>query len=216
MSKRERISEAVVKRLPRYYHYLKELEREGISKVSSNIISGMLNITASQVRQDFSNFGEFGQQGYGYNIMELRAEIGHILGVDDKRRLIVVGAGHLGHALLQNFDFDQGGFLFDTAFDVSPAVIGTTVNGVTIRGMDELDAYCTANHPSVAVLTVPKCVAQEVADRLIALGVQGIWNFTNVELSGDVFFENVHFADSLLTLSYRITKHFSPGVKEPK
>ena len=148
--------------------------------------------------------------------MELRAEIGHILGVDDKRRLIVVGAGHLGHALLQNFDFDQGGFLFDTAFDVSSAVIGTTVNGVTIRGMDELDAYCTANHPSVAVLTVPKCVAQEVADRLIALGVQGIWNFTNVELSGDVFFENVHFADSLLTLSYRITKHFSPGVKEPK
>ena len=182
----------------------------------SLLLGSKMDITASQIRQDLSCFGEFGQQGYGYNIMELRAEIGHILGVDDKRRLIVVGAGHLGHALLQNFDFDQGGFLFDTAFDVSPAVIGTTVNGVTIRGMDELDAYCTANHPSVAVLTVPKCVAQEVADRLIALGVQGIWNFTNVELSGNVFFENVHFADSLLTLSYRITKHFSPGVKEPK
>ena len=185
-------------------------------KISAGSLGKRMGITASQIRQDLSCFGEFGQQGYGYNIMELRAEIGHILGVDDKRRLVVVGAGHLGHALLQNFDFDQGGFLFDTAFDVSPAVIGTTVNGVTIRGMDELDAYCTANHPSVAVLTVPKCVAQEVADRLIALGVQGIWNFTNVELSGNVFFENVHFADSLLTLSYRITKHFSPGVKEPK
>ena len=214
--KKEKISDAVIRRLPRYYRYLDELHAKGIVRISSGSLGKRMGVTASQIRQDLSCFGEFGQQGYGYNIMELRAEIGHILGVDDKRRLIVVGAGHLGHALLQNFDFDQGGVLFDTAFDVSPAVIGTTVNGVTIRGMDELDAYCTANHPSVAVLTVPKCVAQEVADRLIALGVQGIWNFTNVELSGNVFFENVHFADSLLTLSYRITKHFSPGVKEPK
>ena len=205
--KKEKISDAVIRRLPRYYRYLDELHAKGIVRISSGSLGKRMGVTASQIRQDLSCFGEFGQQGYGYNIMELRAEIGHILGVDDKRRLIVVGAGHLGHALLQNFD---------AAFDVSPAVIGTTVNGVTIRGMDELDAYCTANHPSVAVLTVPKCVAQEVADRLIALGVQGIWNFTNVELSGDVFFENVHFADSLLTLSYRITKHFSPGVKEPK
>ena len=203
--KKEKISDAVIRRLPRYYRYLDELHTKGIVRISSGSLGKRMGVTASQIRQDLSCFGEFGQQGYGYNIMELRAEIGHILGVDDKRRLIVVGAGHLGHALLQNFDFDQGGFLFDTAFDVSPAVIGTTVN-----------AYCTANHPSVAVLTVPKCVAQEVADRLIALGVQGIWNFTNVELSGNVFFENVHFADSLLTLSYRITKHFSPGVKEPK
>ena len=198
--KKEKISDAVIRRLPRYYRYLDELHAKGIVRISSGSLGKRMGVTASQIRQDLSCFGE----------------IGHILGVDDKRRLIVVGAGHLGHALLQNFDFDQGGFLFDTAFDVSPAVIGTTVNGVTIRGMDELDAYCTANHPSVAVLTVPKCVAQEVADRLIALGVQGIWNFTNVELSGNVFFENVHFADSLLTLSYRITKHFSPGVKEPK
>ena len=196
--KKEKISDAVIRRLPRYYRYLDELHAKGIVRISSGSLGKRMGITASQIRQDLSCFGEFGQQGYGYNIMELRAEIGHILGVDDKRRLIVVGAGHLGHALLQNFDFDQGGFLFDTAFDVSPAVIGTTVNGVTIRGMDELDA------------------AHDLAERLVAAGVKGIWNFTNVELSGNVFFENVHFADSLLTLSYRITKHFSPGVKEPK
>ena len=214
--KKQKISDAVIHRLPRYYRYLDDLYNKGVVRISSHSLGDKMDITASQIRQDLSCFGEFGQQGYGYNVAELRAEIGHILGIDNDHKLIIIGAGHLGHALLQNFDFDQGGFLFDTAFDVSPAVIGTTVNGVTIRGMDELDAYCTANHPSVAVLTVPKCVAQEVADRLIALGVQGIWNFTNVELSGDVFFENVHFADSLLTLSYRITKHFSPGVKEPK
>ena len=214
--KKQKISDAVIHRLPRYYRYLDDLYNKGVVRISSNSLGAKMDITASQIRQDLSCFGEFGQQGYGYNVAELRAEIGHILGIDNDHKLIIIGAGHLGHALLQNFDFDQGGFLFDTAFDVSPAVIGTTVNGVTIRGMDELDAYCTANHPSVAVLTVPKCVAQEVADRLIALGVQGIWNFTNVELSGNVFFENVHFADSLLTLSYRITKHFSPGVKESK
>ena len=214
--KKQKISDAVIHRLPRYYRYLDDLYNKGVVRISSSLLGSKMDITASQIRQDLSCFGEFGQQGYGYNVAELRAEIGHILGIDNGHKLIIVGAGHLGHALLQNFDFKKVGFQIDTAFDVSPAVIGTTVNGVTIRGMDELDAYCTANHPSVAVLTVPKCVAQEVADRLIALGVQGIWNFTNVELSGDVFFENVHFADSLLTLSYRITKHFSPGVKEPK
>ena len=214
--KKQKISDAVIHRLLRYYRYLDDLYNKGVVRISSNSLGAKMDITASQIRQDLSCFGEFGQQGYGYNVAELRSEIGHILGIDKGHRLIVIGVGHLGHALLQNFDFEKVGFRIDSAFDVSPAVIGTTVNGVTIRGMDELDAYCTANHPSVAVLTVPKCVAQEVADRLIALGVQGIWNFTNVELSGNVFFENVHFADSLLTLSYRITKHFSPGVKEPK
>ena len=204
--KKENISDAVIRRLPRYYRYLDELHSRGIVRISSSSLGERMGVTASQIRQDLSCFGEFGQQGYGYNIMELRAEIGHILGVDEQHRLIVVGAGHLGHALLQNFDFVQGGFLFDTAFDTSPAVIGTTVNGISIRSTDELEPYFALYHPSVAVLTVPKTVAQEVADRLIALGVQGIWNFTNVELNGDVFFENVHFADSLLTLNYRITK----------
>lgn len=213
--KKEKISDAVIRRLPRYYRYLDELHTKGIVRISSNSLGERMGITASQIRQDLSCFGEFGQQGYGYNIMELRAEIGHILGVDNKHRLIVIGAGHLGHALLQNFDFDQGGFLFDTAFDTSPAVIGTTVNGILVRSMDDLDGYFAAYHPSVAVLTVPKAVAQEIADRLIALGVQGIWNFTNVELTGKVFFENVHFADSLLTLNYRITKQFPADKGDP-
>ena len=213
--KKEKISDAVIRRLPRYYRYLDELHSKGIVRISSNSLGERMGITASQIRQDLSCFGEFGQQGYGYNIMELRAEIGHILGVDEKHRLIIVGAGHLGHALLQNFDFDQGGFLIDTAFDVSPAVIGSTVNGIHIRSMAELDDYFAAYHPSVAVLTVPKSVAQDIADHLIALGVQGIWNFTNVELAGSsVFYENVHFADSLLTLNYRITKQFSHESKE--
>lgn len=211
--KKQRISDAVIRRLPRYYRYLDELHSRGIVRISSSTLGRRMGVTASQIRQDLSCFGEFGQQGYGYNIMELRAEIGHILGVDEPRRLIIVGAGHLGHALLQNFDFAQGGFRLDTAFDVSESLVGGAVNGVAIRGMDELDAYCAACHPSVAVLTVPKSAAQETADRLVGLGVRGLWNFTNVELNTapEVFVENVHFADSLLTLSYRISKPENKG-----
>ena len=207
--KKEHISDAVIRRLPRYYRYLDELHSRGIVRISSSTLGKRMGITASQIRQDLSCFGEFGQQGYGYNIMELRAEIGHILGVDEQHWLVIIGAGHLGHALLQNFDFAQGGFRLDTAFDVSDTVIGTEVNGVGIRSMDELEGYCAARRPAVAVLTVPKSAAQETADRLVGLGVQGIWNFTNVELSVDerVSVENVHFADSLLTLSYRISKN---------
>ena len=168
-----------------------------------------MDITASQIRQDLSCFGEFGQQGYGYNVAELRAEIGHILGIDNGHRLIVIGAGHLGHALLQNFDFEKVGFQVDTAFDVSADMIGTTIRGITIRSIDELDAYVEQYHPDVAALTVPQSVAQALADRLIALGVRGFWNFTNVELNTQepgVFVENVHFVDTLLTLSYRISR----------
>ncbi len=215
--KKQHISDAVIRRLPRYYRYLDELHTRGVVRISSSTLGKRMGITASQIRQDLSCFGEFGQQGYGYNIMELRAEIGHILGVDEPRRLIIIGAGHLGHALLQNFDFVQGGFRLDTAFDVSPALIGTSINGVAIRSMDELEDYCAAHLPAVAVLTVPKLAAQETADRLVALGVQGIWNFTNVELSAEerVFVENVHFADSLLTLSYRIAKAPAGGKEQP-
>ena len=206
--KKQHISDAVIRRLPRYYRYLDELHSRGVVRISSSTLGRRMGVTASQIRQDLSCFGEFGQQGYGYNIMELRAEIGHILGVDEQHRLIIIGAGHLGHALLQNFDFVQGGFQLDTAFDISPALAGTEITGVRIRSMDELDDYCAAVHPDVAVLTVPKSAAQEIAEHLVALGVKGLWNFTNVELSVDesVFIENVHFADSLLTLSYRISK----------
>ena len=207
--KKQKISDAVIHRLPRYYRYLNDLHSKGVVRISSNSLGARMDITASQIRQDLSCFGEFGQQGYGYNVAELRAEIGHILGIDNGHRLIIVGAGHLGHALLQNFDFGKAGFRVDTAFDISPEQIGNTFQGITVRPMDELDAYVEQYHPDVAVLTVPQSVAQSLADRLIGLGVRGFWNFTNLELSSNepnVFFENIHFVDTLLTLSYRISR----------
>ena len=205
--KKENISDAVIRRLPRYYRHLIELCSRGVVRISSHSLGQEMNITASQIRQDFSCFGEFGQQGYGYNVEELKAEIGHILGVDNDHHLIMIGVGNLGHALLQNFPFSQCGFTVDAAFDVSPAVIGTAVNGVPICSMSELDAFIQSHSVDVVVLTIPQTVAQDTADHLISLGVKGFWNFTNIELSSqvlDVQFENIHFADSLLTLSYRI------------
>lgn len=205
--KKENISDAVIRRLPRYYRQLTDLCARGVVQISSHSLGQEMNITASQIRQDFSCFGEFGQQGYGYNVEELRAEIGHILGVDNDHHLIMIGVGNLGHALLQNFRFSQTGFSVDAAFDISPTVVGTTVNGVPIYAMADLDSYIREHSVDVVVLTVPQSVAQETADRIIRLGVRGFWNFTNVELVSsdpDVKFENIHFADSLLTLSYRI------------
>ena len=148
--KKQKISDAVIHRLPRYYRYLDDLYNKGVVRISSNSLGAKMDITASQIRQDLSCFGEFGQQGYGYNVAELRAEIGHILGIDSGHRIIVVGVGHLGHALLQNFDFEKVGFRIDSAFDVSPALIGTEIRGVTVHSMDELEDYVASYHPNVA------------------------------------------------------------------
>lgn len=206
--KKQNVSDAVIRRLPRYYRYLDDLHLKGSVRISSSTLGEKMGITASQIRQDLSCFGEFGQQGYGYNVDELRAEIGHILGVDERHRIIVVGVGNLGRALIQNFHFADAGFLLEAAFDISPALVGGEVAGIPVLDCTELERFIPAHRPDVAVLTVPQAAAQQMANRLIDLGVRGFWNFTNVELSSgseNVRFEDVHFADSLLTLSYRIT-----------
>lgn len=207
--RKKNVSDAVIRRLPRYYRYLDDLHNKGVIRISSNALGNKMGITASQIRQDLSCFGEFGQQGYGYNVDELRTEVGRILGADKHHRIIVIGVGNLGRALIQNFRFHDSGFTLDTAFDISPSLIGNEVAGVPVLSMDDLETYLQDHRVDVAVLTVPRSVAQETANRMIDAGVRGFWNFTNVELSSQkegVYFEDVHFADSLLTLSYRITE----------
>ena len=206
--KKTNISDAVIRRLPKYYRQLTEFQKKGIVRISSHSLGAEMNITASQIRQDFSCFGEFGQQGYGYSVDELRTQIGRILGIENNHHLVMIGVGNLGRALIKGFCFKAAGFSLDAAFDVSPEVVGTSINHVPVYAIDQLDEYISQHPVDVVVLTIPKSIAQETADRLIALGVKGFWNFTNVELSSvdpSVRFENVHFADSLLTLSYRIT-----------
>ena len=208
--KKERISSAVIRRLPRYYRHLDDLHRMGTVRISSGALAKAMGLTASQIRQDLSCFGAFGQQGYGYNVERLRVEVAEILGMSCDHTLVIIGAGNLGRALLENFHFAGNGFRLVAAFDVDPRLVGTELGGVPVYHIDTLQEYVRTQQVNVGVLTVPASVAIPSAKLLASCGVDGIWNFTNVELPEDeivgVKLENVHFADSLLTLSYMISK----------
>ena len=195
--------------MPRYLRLLDELATEGATRVSSTELGEKLGFTPSQVRQDFSNFGEFGQQGYGYNIKMLRSQIAEILGVKRGYTAVLVGTGHIGSSLIGNFCFSDWGFRLIRAFDVDESMIGKEFNGVKVSSMDEIEDFLQNNKVDVAVLTVPKEAAAKVAKRLTDCGINAIWNFTNVELvepDSEVIVENLHFSDSLLSLSYFISE----------
>ena len=204
------ISQAVIRRMPRYYRYLGELLEDGVERISSNDLSKRMNVTASQIRQDLNNFGGFGQQGYGYNVKFLFEEIGKILGLNQKHNIIVIGAGNLGQALANYVKFEKLGFVITALFDVNPALEGVTVRGIKIHMLDELEDYCKDHVVDIAALTMPKEKADAIANRLVNLGIQAIWNFAHVDLDlidKDVVVENVHLSDSLMQLSYNIVKN---------
>lgn len=206
--KKGKVSNAVIRRLPRYYGQLSSLYQVGVVRISSSALGKAMNLTASQIRQDLSCFGEFGQQGYGYNVESLRDEIAEILGMNLGHTAIILGAGNLGRALIQNFQFSQNGFRLTAAFDTDPEIIGSRIAGVPVLAIDTLDDYLSEHPTDVGVLTVPQSVALTTANQLIAGGVKGLWNFTNIDLAirePDIVVENVHFADSLLALSYLIS-----------
>ena len=202
------VSPAVIKRLPRYFRYLRELIRQGKMRISSSELSAMMNVTASQIRQDLNCFGGFGQQGYGYNVNYLYTKISEILGVGAGLCAVVIGIGDLGRALVRSSMFEKRGVDIIGLFDVDPALIGKSMNGLTVRHVDTLARFCEQNHVDFAVLTVPKSAAEEVASQLSACGVRGLWNFTGVELQlkddekRPAMVENVHLGDSLMTLTY--------------
>ena len=204
------ISQAVIRRMPRYYRYLGELIEDGVERISSNDLSKKMNVTASQIRQDLNNFGGFGQQGYGYNVKYLYEEIGKILGLTVKHNIIVIGAGNLGQALANYAKFEKLGFVITALFDVNPALKDLTVRGIKIYMLDELEDYCKENKVDIAALTMPKSKADAIANRLVDLGIHAIWNFAHVDLDlidKDVVVENVHLSDSLMQLSYNIVKN---------
>ena len=201
------ISLAVVKRLPRYYRYLSELLEKDIGRISSKELSERMNVTASQIRQDFNNFGGFGQQGYGYNVEYLRSEIGKILGLDNHYNVIIVGAGNLGQALANYGGFERRGFNIVGIFDVNPRLEGVTIRGRAIQKMDDLENFVKKQRVHIAALTIPKAKAPQVALDLSSWGVDAFWNFasTDLHLPSDVIVENVHLAESLMRLSYNIS-----------
>ena len=212
------ISQAVIRRLPRYYRYLGELLENGVERISSNDLSKRMKVTASQIRQDLNNFGGFGQQGYGSNVKYLSTEIGKILGLEEDHKIIIIGAGNLGQALANYAAFEKRGFILTGIFDVNPRLEGVAIRGVPIRMMDELKSFVQKNDVEIAVLTIPKEKAIEVANMLVENGVRAIWNFAHTDLNmpDNIIVENVHLSESLMQLSYNISRYNEDQRKKGK
>ena len=210
MSKSINISNSVIRRLPRYYRFLGELEDQLISKISSRELSERMHITASQIRQDLNCFGGFGQQGYGYNVSELRKEIGRILGVDKHRKTILIGAGNLGKAVAMHMNFEKLGFELIACFDSNEQKVGSKLNGITVKNESELDDFCNKNHIDTAFLCIPRVCVENVLDKLYSHGIKNYWNFSHYDINArynDTMVENVHLSDSLMTLCYRMNNN---------
>ena len=208
MSKRENISMSVIRRLPRYYRFLGLLKASGITRISSKELSARMGLTASQIRQDLNCFGGFGQQGYGYIVDQLYEEIGNIVGVSNRYKTIMLGAGNLGQALASHMSFEAHGFQLIGIFDCSPFKIGTTINGIKVEDVANLEDFCRRTQPEMAMMCIPREAVKEMSDRLYNLGVKNFWNFSHYDIfmkHPDTIVENVHLNDSLMTLCYRIS-----------
>ena len=214
----KQISKAVIKRLPRYYRYLGELLEDNVERISSNDLSKKMRVTASQIRQDLNNFGGFGQQGYGYNVKYLYTEIGKILGLDTVHPMIIVGAGNLGQALANYVEFEKRGFKLAGIFDVNPVLEGIAVRGIEIQMISDLPFFMKENNIEIAILTLPKNKARDMAEILIENGIKAIWNFAHIDLDTPegVIVENVHLSESLMTLSYNLSQYRQEHIEDEK
>jgi redox-sensing transcriptional repressor len=203
-----KISKAVIARLPRYYRYLDELQQQHIERISSKELSELMNVTASQIRQDLNNFGGFGQQGYGYNVQYLYEEIGKILGLGVKHKMVIVGAGNLGQAIANYGNFKNRGFDIVALFDKNPELIGKKTAYGEILDIETLYEYVKVNKVEIVALTLPKEPARAIAEKLVDAGVKAFWNFAHTDLrfSDDIIVENVHLSESLMKLTYRISE----------
>ena len=208
MTDEKKISMTVIRRLPRYYRYLGELLQKGVNKISSRELSEKMNVTASQIRQDLNNFGGFGQQGYGYNVEYLHAEIGKILGLHQNYKMIIVGVGNLGQAIANSNSFSKRGFKLIGLFDVNPRLIGMSIHGIEVQDIDKMEEFVKSNQVEIAILTMPKTRVKETAESLAKWGIKGLWNFSPVDLvvPDTVQVENVHLSHSLMTLAYKINE----------
>lgn len=207
MPKYDGVSRSVIKRLPRYYRFLGELLHKDVTRISSRELAQLMQLTASQIRQDLNCFGGFGQQGYGYNVAALHKEIGNILGLNNATPIILVGAGNLGRTLARHMNFEYDGFRLVGIFDNNPDLIGQSVRGLPVRGIEELGPFCAENKPQAAVLCIPREAAPKTVELLIANEVSSFWNFTHYDINlafENVIVENVHLGDSLMTLCYHI------------
>lgn len=208
MEKKKNISMAVIKRLPKYHRYLGELLKNDVDRISSKELSEKIGFTASQIRQDLNCFGDFGQQGYGYNVRDLYNQISSILGLTKEYKTVIIGAGNIGQAIANYNRFDKLGFELEGIFDANPKLVGIKIRDIEIQDIDNLNQFLKENHIDIGIICVPRTNAQKVCNLLIENGVKGIWNFAPVDLivPDDVIIENVHLSESLLTLAYLLNE----------
>ncbi|MDR0820928.1 MAG: redox-sensing transcriptional repressor Rex [Oscillospiraceae bacterium] len=204
-----KVSQYVIRRLPKYYRFLDEIAAEGEQKISSFEMASRMKLTASQIRQDFNHFGGFGQQGYGYDVIQLRGEIGKIIGVKNQNRAVLIGAGNLGKAVAMHLGYVDSGVQLTGVFDINPDLQNIDLCGIKISLFtnENIAAFCKRERPTIALLCIPKEATQLVASTLISLGIKGFWNFSHYDISAnfkDVFVEDVNLTDSLLTLAYNV------------
>ena len=205
--KKNNVSMSVIRRLPRYFRFLTELEKKGVSRISSRELAGKMGITASQIRQDLNCFGGFGQQGYGYTVPPLKDEIKNILGLNHKYSCILIGAGNLGRAVASHMNFEQRGFVLQGIFDKSDKVIGNEIQGLKVQDVAQVFQFCAEHHPMMAILCLPQESVKHLCGPLVEAGIRCFWNFSHYDISAkypDTIVENVHMSDSLMTLCYRI------------
>ena len=202
--KGRKVSQAVIRRLPRYYRHLELLLAHGGDHISSGELAGRMDLNPSQVRQDLNCFGGFGQQGYGYHVETLYKELGTILGLNDRYKVIVVGAGNIGQALTRYEGFADQGFDIVALFDIDEAIVGTVLSGIPVHHVDTMEEYIRENTIDIGIIAARRRAAQDIADRMVAGGIRGIWNFVPTDVAANVPVENVHLSDSMLVLSYNI------------
>lgn len=209
MEKKKNISMAVIKRLPKYHRYLSELLDNDVERISSKELSEKIGFTASQIRQDLNCFGDFGQQGYGYNVRELNNQIDTILGLTREYKTIVVGAGNIGQAIANYTNFVNLGFKLTCIFDTNPKLIGLKIHDIEIKDIDDLEGFLNKNKIDIGIVCVPKSNAQRVCDMMVKCGIKAVWNFAplDLEVPEEVIVENVHLSESLLTLSYLLNNN---------
>lgn len=206
------VPKSVINRLPRYYRFLASLRTRGIVRISSRELAEKMGFTASQIRQDLNCFGGFGQQGYGYNVEQLYGEIGAILGLDERKKVILIGAGNLGRAIVTHMPFEQRGFSLVGIFDSKESIAGQVIRGLPVRNISVLDEFCSENRPTAAILCIPPDAAPAIVDQLVRYGIKGFWNFSHYDINRkypDIPVESVHLNDSLMAFSYRLTEELN-------
>ncbi len=201
-----RVADSTVRRLSLYLHFLEEFEGQGVETVSSGALASRGSTTSAQVRKDLSFFGSFGKRGLGYPVPELADRLREILGLKQRYRVALIGAGKIGSALVQYRGFRQRGFDIVAIFDSDPAKIGRQWNGLSVMDVATLEAEFARCPMDMAVLVTPAEAAQAVADRLVGLGVKAILNFAPMQLvvPEDVVVKTVNLALELETLSYAL------------